>query len=303
MSMPTWQDILLPFLQEIQDGNKKQLRSITEIMIECFNLTDEERELKESNGQRKIHNNVSWASTHLAYAGLIRRPTRGFVEITGEGQKLLATGPNKISMKTLAQYPAYEKWRAKPKRDLAVDTSHEDQRNDGYEQKLNPVAAFETNARLLKEQLADELLALILDQQPDFLEKLVCDMMEAMGYGQAEVTGRSGDGGIDGIVKQDQLGFAKIFLQAKRRKENAVSSSEIRNFAGALSPGSKGVFVTTSDFTKDAQGTAESIDHLSLVLINGKELAKLMIEYNVGVSVQSTVPLKNVDIDYFNPEA
>ncbi|MDD9954727.1 MAG: restriction endonuclease [Anaerolineaceae bacterium] len=302
MTMPTWQDILLPFLQSIEKGDSRRLLIITEDMIEHFDLTDEERKERQKNNQRKIHNNVSWASTHLFKAGLIRRPSKGNVQITDEGHRFLITRPNSVSIKTLAKFPSYAQWQTNLKRKRGSVEPANKQGNETLEQKLNPADAIDVNLKLLQEQLVDDLLTNILDKPSDFLERIVCEIMEAMGYGQAEVTGRSGDGGIDGIVKQDQIGFERIYLQAKRYKDQPVRSPEVREFIGSLPPGGKGVLFTTSEFTKDAFEAINSAHDKSLVLIEGKELANLMVDNNVGVSVQSSIDLKIVDSDYFNPE-
>ena len=305
MTMPTWQDILLPFLQTIQEGTKTQLRSVTEVMIAHFDLTEDEREVREKNGQRKIHNNVSWASTHLAKANLISRPTRGFVKISDEGLALLATSPDTISMKTLDKYPAYAEWRASSRRNPKSSVPNETEDNETYEQNLNPVAVLENSARLLNEQLAEELLIAILERPPEFFEQLIIDVMKAMEYGSGEHVGRSGDGGIDGVIDEDRLGLDKIYLQAKRQSSNnKVSSPAIRGFIGSMAShgATKGVFVTTSEFTKSAIEEARKNLQFRVVLIDGQELARLMIDYDVGVSEQTTWTLKRLDSDYFNPD-
>ena len=208
-------------------------------------------------------------------------------------------------MKTLDKYPAYAEWRASSRRNPKSSVPNETEDNETYEQNLNPVAVLENSARLLNEQLAEELLIAILERPPEFFEQLIIDVMKAMEYGSGEHVGRSGDGGIDGVIDEDRLGLDKIYLQAKRQSSNnKVSSPAIRGFIGSMAShgATKGVFVTTSEFTKSAIEEARKNLQFRVVLIDGQELARLMIDYDVGVSEQTTWTLKRLDSDYFNPD-
>ncbi len=225
---------------------------------------------------------------------------------------LLATSPDFISEKLLMKYPSFEEWNARNK---SADSSNciSDKEmsisSDTQEQRQTPDEAIEANARLLNDQLAEELLRAILQRPPEFFEQLVLDVMQAMGYGQfgaGHVTGGSGDGGIDGIIEEDKLGLEKIYLQAKRyAPDNSVNRPVIQTFVGSMagSGASKGVFITTSKFSKGAQESARSNPQFRVVLINGQRLAELMIDNNVGVSETTSWSLKRIDSDYFEPES
>ena len=311
MGMPTFNEIMLPFLQAIRSGSEIRVRSVADLMGDHFALSDAERSERLQNGERRIENRTWFASTYLFKAGLILRPKRGFVEISDEGKSLLDSNPDSVSEKLLMKYPAFADWKSKSGKTIASKDYNDsntvfDSGSQGPSQ--TPIEAIEANARLLNEQLAEELLAEILVQDPSFFEQLVLDVMKAMGYGSAgsgQVVGGSGDGGIDGIINEDRLGLDKIYLQAKRYdRENKVTSPEIRGFIGSMASygASKGVFISTSNFTSGAIKEAGKNPLYRLVLIDGQQLAQLMIDNDVGVSVQTTWMLKRLDSDYFDSD-
>ncbi|MCY4023862.1 MAG: restriction endonuclease [Anaerolineaceae bacterium] len=308
MALPTYYKIMLPFLNSLRSGDELRVREIADIMSDFFALSEEERKEELSDGSTKIATRTWFASTYLTKAGLVHRPRRGFVSITNSGKELLESNPESITEKLLLTFPAYQEWRLRRKSSGSSkddDSGNANETTDAQIQSLTPVEAIETNALLLNEQLSDELLSEILGRSPEFFERLIMDVMSAMGYGRGEHTGRSGDGGIDGVIDEDKLGLEKIYLQAKRYElGKKVSSPAIRGFIGSMAShgANKGVFITTSEFTDAARNDAGKNPHYRLVLIDGQELARLMIEYDVGVSEQVTWKLKRLDSDYFDPD-
>jgi restriction system protein len=248
-----------------------------------------------------IVNRVGWAATYLKKCNLLKSKKRGHFEITERGIGVLNRNPTKIDSHLLEQFPEYHEFKKKKKTTkkrkekslYEVDKSHTPEEILGqvYEE--------------LNQSLAEELLGKIKDSSPSFFEILVIDLLVKMGYGGSrkdagQAVGRSGDEGIDGIIKEDKLGLDAIYIQAKKW-ENSVSRPEVQKFAGALQGkrAKKGIFITTSTFTKEAQEYASSIDS-KLILIDGERLAELMIEHNVGVSITTSYEVKKIDIDYFD---
>jgi restriction system protein len=300
MAIPDFQSCMLPFLKVISDGKEYSISEIIDKVSDYFGLSKEERELLLPSGNQAIINNrVGWTRTYLLKAGLIKRTKRAHYAITEEGLKLLESNPDKITIRTLMNYEDFRKWKEATVSGQAI----EDEQNR-FE---TPEEAIEKNAKLINDLLADELLEKVKKMSPNFFENLVLELLLKMGYGGAlkeagSLTGGSGDEGIDGIIKEDKLGLDMIYLQAKRW-DNVVGRPEIQKFAGALlgKKASKGIFITTSYFSKDAEDYAKSLDK-KIVLIDGKKLAELMIEHNVGVYVQKTIEIKKIDNDYFAEE-
>jgi restriction system protein len=246
---------------------------------------------------------VGWARTYLHKAGLVDSKGRGRLQISPRGLSVLKTNPPKIDVEFLRQYPEFvefqsskrDKDRSGPQIELPISNES------------TPEGALETSYQKLRADLEAELLERIKIASPAFFERLVIDVLVKMGYGGSRfdaglAIGRSGDGGIDGIIKEDRLGLDVIYIQAKRW-ENTVGRPEIQRFAGALQGhrARKGVFITTSSFTKEAQEYARSID-IKIVLINGLQLAKMMIDQNVGISTVISYEIKKIDSDYFEEE-
>ncbi len=312
MAMPNFYEIMLPFLQTLRNGRAMRVREVADRMCNHFDLTDAECSEKLATGERKIVNRTWFASTYLFKAGLISRPQRGFVAISNNGSALLASCPDSISEKLLLTFPSFAKWRTTKKQNGSsdsIDGGGVDTTINPPVQYLTPIEAMEANSYLLNEQLAEELLEFILKDSPNSFESTVLDLMQAMGYGRlgtGRVTGGSGDGGIDGIIDEDKLGLDKIYLQAKRYSpENSVGSKEIQAFKGSLDDhnASKGVFITTSRFSSNARKSASNSSQYRIVLIDGRKLAELMIDYDVGVSTQTTWKLKRIDREYFDPDS
>ena len=294
MAIPRQRDLRKPIL-EIVDSAKEDLllkRYIMEKVIEHFSLTnDDVLEKVPSGGQTRLDNRVTWVLSYLKKAGLLQSPSRGHFQITPQGKEVLATGADDILDLPWNALDAVRQGGgdADSPDTIANDESTPDEQ----------IAAL---YRELSDRLAEELLERVKQVSPDSFERLVVSLLEKMGYGQGEAVGRSGDGGIDGIINQDALGLEKVYIQAKRW-EDPVGEPEIRNFAGSLDKqgANKGVFITSSSFSSTAEETARFISagNKFIRLIDGEELARLMINHGVGVVSEITYDVKKLDENYF----
>lgn len=304
MAIPDFQSLMLPLLKVVADGREYRLRDVVELLAEEFHLTDEERQqLLPSGRYPTFDNRIAWAKTYLKKAGLIDQPRRAFFQITERGREVLKTSPRLINMKFLEQFPEYVAFKENSEQVEAQQqiTPSISAQNE------TPEELIESGARTIRKELAEEILQRIKGCPPAFFERLVVELLVKMGYGgtrqdAGRAIGRSGDEGIDGVIHEDRLGLDVIYLQAKRW-ENVVGRPEIQKFVGALQGqrAKKGVFITTSDFTKEAVEYVRNIDN-KVVLINGALLANLMIDHNVGVSLAATYEIKKIDSDYFLEE-
>lgn len=304
MAIPDYQTCMLPFLRFLGDSKEHTLREAEEALGEYFKLSPVERtELLPSGQQGIFKNRIGWARTYLKKACLIEAPKRGTFKITDRGLKTLANNPPRIDGKFLEQFPEFMEFRdiSKTANGGAAVSETTPAANVVL---TTPEEAIEFAYQGLREQLAQELLSKILTCSPTFFEQLVVELLVKMGYGGSrrdagERIGQSGDGGIDGIIKEDRLGLDAIFIQAKRW-QGSVGRPEIQKFVGALQGqrAKKGVFITTSTYTAEAIEYASRID-TKVVLIDGKYLSALMIDFDVGVSVSATYVVKRADSDYF----
>lgn len=304
MAIPDFQTCMLPFLRHLSDGVEHSLRDAEGALAQLFKLSDSERaELLPSGQQGIFKNRVGWARSYLKKAGLVEAPKRGVFKITPRGVKVLETNPNRIDIKFLEQFPEFAGFReaSKATTENKLDTGSQEVTP---QLTVTPEEAIESAYQGLRDQLAQELLTVILGCSPTFFEQLVVDLLVKMGYGGSrkdagERIGQSGDGGIDGIIKEDRLGLDAIFIQAKRW-QGSVGRPEIQKFVGALQGqrARKGVFITTSTYTADAVEYASRID-TKVILIDGKALSNLMIDFGVGVSDSATYIVKRIDSDYF----
>lgn len=300
MPILDYQTCMLPLLQYLSDGAEHSLRDAEESLGEYFKLSPAERaELLPSGQQGVFKNRIGWARTYLKKAALLESPKRAVFKITERGAKVLASNPAKIDVKYLEQFPEFIEFRDASKPEISAATAVEMPQT-----KTTPEEAIELAHQGLREQLAAELLTRILGCSPTFFEQLVVELLVKMGYGGSrrdagERIGQTGDGGIDGIIKEDRLGLDTIYIQAKRW-QGSVGRPEIQKFVGALQGhrARKGVFITTSSYTADATDYATRID-TKVVLIDGKHLAGLMIDFDVGVSPAATYVVKRIDSDYF----
>ena len=304
MAVPDFQSLMLPLLRLAGDGMDHTFKDAVEAIAIEFSLTPEERNelLPSSSRTTLFYNRLAWAKTHMTMAGLLQAPRRGVFCITQRGRELLASQLARIDMKTLQQFPEYERARRGD-----VQASVEPAMPAVAFNELTPEESIERAHLSLRKDLARELLESSMQCSPAFFELLIIKLMIKMGYGGSreeagKAVGRSGDGGIDGIINEDRLGLDAIYLQAKRW-EGVVGRPEIMKFVGALAGqrATKGVFITTSWFTQDAKDYALSSQY-KVVLIDGERLADLMIEHDLGVSVAATYQLKRIDSDFFSEE-
>lgn len=299
MGVPEFQSFMLPILNLFADNEIHNTNECMNTAISSFNLSDDDIKLTVPSGkQTLVANRVYWSLTYLKKSLLIDTIRRGEYRITERGLELLKTKPNRIDRKLLSNYEEFRLFKSQDNND-GLTISNEDKSDD-----ITPEESIDNIYKKINEQLSDELLEIILDKDPYYFERLVMDVLTKMGYGDPDnnsniVTKKSGDEGIDGIINQDRLGLDKIYVQAKRWNGN-VGRPELQKFVGALSEkkSTKGIFITTSDFTKDAKEYANNLS-TTIILINGKELTKLMIEYNVGVQVNYSYDIKKIDNDYF----
>jgi len=285
MAIPDYQSFMLPLLKYAADNQEHSINDAIDFLSKELNITDEERNyLLPSGTQFIVDNRIGWAKTYLLKAGLLESTRRGFFKITQRGLDYLKNNPSDLNTKILMQFEEFKNFRNTRK--------SKEEKEDQYEKETTytPQEALEYGLSKINETLADDLINRIKQCSPSFFEKLVIDLLVKMGYGgskqeAAQVIGKSGDEGIDGIIKEDKLGLDVIYVQAKRW-ENVVGRPEIQKFVGALAgqKANKGIFITTSYFTKDAEEYAKGLS-TKLILIDGKKLTDLMIEYNVGVSI------------------
>lgn len=302
LTVPGFQHFMIPFLKVLANKEIKHIRVIIEEVAKIEKLTPEQCAVKlPSQGETLVVNRVSWVRTYLYKAGLINQVSRGNYEITENGLKCLKENPEGINIKYLKTLEPFKNWtRSFDPKSFIPESSSIIQTDDDITPQEQLDAAFNS----IMGDVADDLLTRIKKCSPAFFEKLVVDVLIAMGYGgfdeaNGQVTQYSGDGGIDGIIKEDKLGLDAIYIQAKRW-ENTVPVSSIRDFAGSLlsKKARKGVFITTSTFPQSAYEYVKSIDP-TIVLIDGIMLTKLMIENNVAVSKSKTYEIKKIDNDYF----
>lgn len=301
MTIPDYQTLMRPLLDQLDDGNLHSLDELHEKLCDIFKLTPEDISKRISSGrQTVIRNRVGWARTYLHKAGLLSLPQRGYCQITARGTQALIDCPERVDNKYLKQFPEFITFTTPKKR--AKDTTVEEDTSTA-----TPEEQLEAAHLSLTQTLASDLLDIIKQSTPGFFEQLVVDLMLAMGYGGSreeagKATQLSADGGIDGIINEDRLGLDTIYLQAKRW-EGTVGRPEIQKFVGALQGfrAKKGVFITTSDFSNEAYDYVTNIDS-KIVLINGDQLTEFMIEYNLGVNTKDTYVVKNIDTDYFIEE-
>ena len=298
--VPTFDSFFTPYLKCLSDGNIHKNKDLVDYAIKYFGLTDEEAQERIANqSQTQVYNRVLWAGTYLRKAGLAEKAMNGQYIITAEGLKRLNAG--EVTLRTLAEYPSFvafygrkPKENSKPKKeDIVTEVADK-----------TPIEVLEEAYSQLNNQLANEVLASLMEVSPQKFEQIVVDVLVAMGYGGSiedagTVTAYVKDDGIDGVIKEDKLGLDKIYVQAKRWS-NCVGQPEIQKFVGALvgQGAKKGVFITTSYFSKEARQFQPKGD-VKVVLIDGQELANYMIEFSVGVSLKQSYLIKRIDTDYF----
>ena len=292
---PRYWELELPILSICDNKKSIHLRELIKILEDKFDLTDAERnQLTKRGDETLFQNKTRWAIFDLKKAGLIDK-TKNIISITEDGQNILVKKPPRIDRRYLLTIPKYHQYHSKI---LAKRKEHDEESPLSVE--YAPEEMLSTGHGIIKNEVETELLEKINENTPEFFERLVLDLIRKMGYGiDHKVLGRAGDGGIDGVVKEDKLGLDEIHFQAKRW-QHTVPIHQVRDFAGALSSkkSKKGIFITSSDFSNDTYDFVKNID-AKIILINGNMLTEYMYEYNLGVNVRDTFEVKGVDDDYF----
>ena len=298
--IPDFQSIMLPLLEFIGKNDEVSMKLLKESMIKHFNISKEEQEEKTPNGKQLIYyNRIAWAASYLKMAGLIYYPQRGIYKISDQGKNVLKKPPEKINIAFLKQFECFSQNR-NPGKNKKLEIDDTEQENS----EKTPDELFELSYTQIINNLKVQLKQKINDCSPYFFEQIVLDLLLKMGYGgsetdSGELTQKSSDEGIDGIIKEDKLGLDKIYIQAKKW-ENTVGRPEIQKFAGALQGkrAKKGVFITTSDFSKDAYEFVKNLDS-AVILIDGEKLAQYMVENELGITLKQSFKIYSIDNDYF----
>lgn len=303
--IPDYQSIMLPLLRYISDNREHRMRDVTDELAKQLGVTEEEKkELLPSGAAPVFYNRTAWAKTYLKKAGLIDSPKQGVVVITKRGHEVLKRKPNLIDVKFLKQFSEFVEFQTTKRDDEGINV---DSTEDTSTQ--TPEEALENSYQKIRKSLAQDILNKVVSLTPEFFERLVVELLVKMGYGGSikdagKAVGRSGDEGIDGTIKEDKLGLDIIYVQAKRwQPGNVVGRPELQKFVGALAGqgAKKGIFITTSTFTRDALEYVPR-NETKIVLINGEQLSQLMIDYNLGVTSVSSYEVKRIDSDYFGED-
>jgi restriction system protein len=304
MAVPDYQSLMLPLLKIVRDGQEHSLSALVDALAEQLKLTDDDKnEMLPSGTKTKFYDRIGWARTYMKMAGLLESTGRGTICITQRGLDLLKSNPTSINVKLLKQYPEFVEFQSTSRHSNKRDNKEvEDE-----EPAQTPEEMLEVSYQSLRQNLAHELLERIKGCSPRFFETLVVDLLVAMGYGGSrrdagQAVGQSGDGGIDGIIKEDKLGLDVVYIQAKRW-EATVGRPVVQTFAGSLAgqKARKGVLITTSQFSQEAKDYVNKIE-MKIVLIDGGQLAQFMIDHGIGVTEVASYTIKKADLDYFGDE-
>jgi len=307
MSVPDFQSLMLPELRALGEGEVTSAE-LRDRVAKAAGLTEDDlAEMLPSGRQSTFVNRTSWANLFMQRAGLVDKVRRGVYRLSDEGKKVLANPPARVDLRYLAKYPSFVEWRQASAEGRAVEDAESSPAGQATIVAVTPEEQMERSHESLTAALQTDLLDRVRELSPAFFESLIIDLLTAMGYGggRAEMgraVGKSGDGGIDGIIKEDALGLDIVYMQAKRyAAENSVGRQDIQGFAGSLDGvrATKGIFFTTSTFTKGALEYVEKIAK-RIILIDGQALAKLMIRHNVGVRTTTTYEIKKADENYFS---
>ena len=305
MVIPQYQDLMKPLLEACEIGKEHNASEMARKLAPRFSLTQEDLSKRHDKSKSLIfQGRIGWAKVYLQKAGLLESKSRGYFSINNEGVQFLKTH-NEVNNESLCSLAKFREWKHPEKESILLnetprmDLTIVDLEND-------PQESMEEAYRVIRKSLKDKLLSNILEQNPSFFEKLVLDVILSLGYGDSfssgEILGKSSDGGVDGVIKQDKLGLDLIYLQAKRWT-NKIGAPEIRDFVGSLvgKQSKKGIFITTSKFTSEAVEYVSNVPH-SVILIDSDRLTDLMIDYGVGVSKKVIYEIKDIDLDYFEEE-
>ena len=297
MVMPKYVDTMLPILEHLASKEPCHTKHLVEVVAEKLNMTADEVAQTLPTGPSRLHNRIQWACFEMKMAGLVD-VKNAIVSITPDGKRILGQGHNRIDQKFLRTLPRYEQYWVRIHK---KDTDSDNRGQTGGKPEQTPEDMINEGYKVINDTVKNELLERIGKNSPRFFEETVLRLIQSMGYGiDHKVLGRSHDGGIDGMIKEDKLGFEKIYFQAKRWQAN-VPIDQIRGFAGALMSrkSKKGIFITSSDFTNEAHKFVKEID-TTIILINGEKLAEYMYDYDIGVNISSTYQIKKIDEEFFN---
>ncbi|MGD0117758.1 MAG: restriction endonuclease [Candidatus Binatus sp.] len=305
MPVPDFQSLMLPVLSAAKDG-EANIVDVRANLAEKFRLTAEElQQLLPGGRQTTFANRIGWARTYLVKAGLLEATRRGYFRITDRGREVLKQNPARIDIAFLSKFPEFTDFRSKEREGAPSEGDSDPSLPEGTSE--TPDELLRATHQEIEKALRTDLLERVYASAPAFFEKVIVTLLLAMGYGGSRedagrAIGKSGDGGLDGVIDQDPLGLDRVYIQAKRYKsDTAVSEPEIRGFAGSLESvkATKGVFVTSSYFTAPARAFAEKISR-RIILIDGEQLARLMIRYGIGTRIEETFYLKKIDEDFFD---
>ena len=296
--------MILPILKIISDGKEYNNSKIEDELSKVFNLTDEDRKIKHKSGVRVVYDRISWAKSYMKQAKLIEVPERGIFNISARGLQVLEDDVDLVDREYLMRYPEFRDFLNRGKKDNSIEDSLEE-----IDREDTPLETIEKSMKELNASLIEDVLEKLKNIDFYKFEDIVLDLLIKMGYGGSkeeakQSTGKTQDGGIDGIINEDRLGLDNIYIQAKRWKDTAVGRPEIQKFSGALdTPGAmKGIFITTSTFSESAIEYAKDLVNKKIILIDGIQLANYMIEFNLGVSTDIVYEIKRIDSDYFLEE-
>jgi restriction system protein len=304
MAIPDFQSLFRPVLTAVGDGQIWTLAAVRDEIAATLGITADERLERYGSGGRRYDSRVHWAVTYLAAAAAVTRVGRGQIQITDRGRELAADGPERITVRYLMRYPEFAEFYERATASRRRPAENEASEAESETPAVDPLEQISQSVDEIAAAVSSELLERIKAQPPDFLERIILDLMVAMGYGgtlgHAEHLGGSGDEGFDGVIHQDALGLERVYLQAKRFTDRTVGRPDIQGFAGALqgAGATRGVFITTSRFSSEARDFASRLP-ARVVLIDGPELGRLLVQYRVGVQVKHTFDVVEVDDDTF----
>ena len=314
MSIPKFSELFNDVLIVLSDGNQHHRRELQAEVLNRLVLTDAERAETMSGGGNRARSRVHWAFEFLCQSGATKRPKRGYAEITDFGRQLLQDNPSGISLELLRQTEGLKDWRRRSIEARAARRNEEELEDledevDGSDSAdRTPHEQIENSIIAIEAAVASQLLQRLREEDPEFLERTVLKLLHAMGYGSSEDDlqhlGGSGDGGVDGVIRQDKFGLDQIYIQAKRYGSATVGRPDIQSFVGALTGqhATRGVFITTSSFSREAKEFARTIQQYRVILVDGDDLVRLMIENQVGVTVSRTVEVVEIDENFFSEQ-
>jgi len=307
MAIPRFNDIFTEVLQVLERDGVTHRRELMTRMVEMMDLTEEERAATFPGGTNIARNRVHWALEFLCQAGAAHRPKRGFAAITDLGKELLRDPSGRVTLSRLRETEGMKAWKERSRQNKIRrrQGSGQYEESDGDSESGTPMERIEASITELEAAVGAEMLDRIKGERPEFLEKAVLRLLHAMGYGNSEDDlehlGGSGDGGVDGVVNQDALGLEQIYIQAKRNTESAIGRPAVQGFVGALAGkhAVRGVFITTSTFSREAREFVENLKDTRVILIDGDELARLMIRFKVGVTIKHQFEVPEIDENFF----